>query len=510
MDEAIIGVSVDPDQLEVRPNHKRWLRLRLVGVFVSTMQCAGLIALSYHRWTRFALASDFAYYAQAWHRIGTGRLNPYSSVYPFNYPNYGHAFVRGHFELVMWPLSLMHPLWSSPFFLLVVQATALSSITLVTYLWAVDILSVHWPELRWPQVALAGAVMLSVAANPYFYSSATFDFHLEEISVVFLLLAAWSLWKGRDVRGVLFGLVALTFGGPVALYVLGIGVACIIALPRRRGGIILAALGLVWLLILSALNLDIESHVGTHYGYLIGKPNAPDDLSAFSLAFGLVLHPRTALHVFRLRWHQVYKMVASAGLLGLATPFGLVMAVFVLVPNALNLDPGFISDKASFQSMAAIPFVLLGSLSTGIWLARRFGRVVGLLALALVLLQTSYVSVSVLSEFGAQHPEVDTRSAAVLARSLRQIPSSAEVISSIGVMGRFGARSYVYPISYPQQIFPLRSREVVFVLQDDPGRSRYVALTIGAQLLQRTGHVAVYRWRPPAGIPSVTLASLPR
>lgn len=509
MEAGTVAVA-SPASTEALDRSAGWVPLRLIGVAVCAAQLSVLIAWSYHLWSRFALATDVVYYAQAWHRIGTGHLNPYSSIEPYNYPNYGHAFIRGHFELVMWPLSLLHLVWSSPFALLVIQDLALAGIALVTYLWAIDIIRARWSSPTWVPVSLALLILAALVFNPYFYETASFDFHLEDTATLFLVLAAWSLWKGQEWRALTFAFVTLLFGGPVALYVVGIGLAAAVVAGRRRGGLMVAGLGCAWLLILSALNMDVESHIGTHYGYLIGRPNAPDNLSVITLALNLLIHPANALHVLRLRAYRVYSFLASGGLVGVLSPWGFLLAVTVLLPNALNSYDGFISVKGSFQSLAAVPFIVIGSVVVGLWVAKRFGGLASGAVLLLAVSQVTYVAVSLWPGFRSQWPVFTPSDAKVLSTTLHHLPSSAEVIGSPAVLGRFGARQFIYPAVYGgTQVFPVKAKEVVFILADDPDRSRYLAESLHAELIGHSARIDVFRWRPPAGTRTVNVVDAP-
>jgi hypothetical protein len=78
------------------------------------LQFGALIVLSVHIFNRFNLGIDFADFSSAWTEIGQGHLDPSSTISGFPY-------LQNHFELVMWPLALLHPLFHSSFVLLVTQ-----------------------------------------------------------------------------------------------------------------------------------------------------------------------------------------------------------------------------------------------------------------------------------------------------------------------------------------------------------------------------------------------------
>lgn len=480
--------------------------MHLVGTAAAVVQLAGLLEWSRHLWSSYALTTDFALYDQAWQRIAGGHLDPYSTIYPYFYPHYGYPFVRNHFELAMWPLALLHLISSSSFTLLVVQDVALAGTVLVTYLWCTDVLRRYWPLPSWPQLLLALVVLAALVTNPFVYETASFDVHLQAPATLFLVLAGRDLWKGHHRRGVLLAAIALTFGAPIALYVVGLGLAAAVSRAHRPAGVAVIGIGLAWLGLAGSLHVDIGSHVGGSYGYLIGRPGA-HDLSVLTLGAGLAKHPAAAVHVLATRWHAIYQFVASGGGFGVFSPWGLALAVTVLVPNALNVNPAFISDPIAFQSFAAVPFVLVGSLLFGLWLVRtRLGRPAGVLVLIVACVQIAVVAGSILPGIESQWPVMNAKEAATLSAASSHIPSSAEVIASVGVIGRFAGRRYVYPQVYPEQQFPVHGRTVYFVFYDDPSRANDVREVLRAQPVDRAGSVAVFEWHPPKGTRTVDLS----
>lgn len=503
-DEADLDLSIDTDKgPDADSNATDWRRWKVLGLAGSTLQLLGLLGWTYFKWSRYTLGQDFATFDQAWTRIGTGHLDPYSSVNPYYYPHYGYPFIRNHFELIMWPLSLLHVLWGSSFVLLAVQDISVAGIVLVTYLWILNLLRDRWSRLYGFRMAVPIAVLAALLINPYSYETVSFDFHLQAPAVLFLVLAARDLSRGRTVQAIIFAVVTLSCGGPVSLYVVGVGLAAAATrTPRWPGGAV-AALGAAWLLTVGAFDVDIGSHIGTHYGYLIGRPNGSDTLSAFALAGGILAHPATTLHVLRVRSYHIYRYIASSGGLGVLSPWGLFLAAVVLIPNALNSNPYFISDKTGFQSLAAIPFVFVGTVSFWLWISRRIPRGASLAALGVVGAQIGFIAVSVLSQFSAQWPILSGSDAATLRQV--HIASSAEVVASIGVIGRYGGREWVYPVFQATQIVPVKRADIVFILKDDPQHTQFLTTQLGATVVGHSAHIDIVDWRPPDGLTDITI-----
>jgi uncharacterized membrane protein len=483
----------------------RWLRLIGIGVF--GLQFIGLILWTYREWCRFGVGSDFAVYNQAWSRIGGGNLNPYLSVYAYHYPHYGYPFIRNHFELITWPLSLFHVIFPSSFTLLLIQDVALAGALFATYCWALDVIRKYHPTKWIPQVALAIVVLVGLLIDPFTYVTATEGFHLQPIATLFLVLAAKDIWSARYRRSVVFVVLTLTCGVPVSLYVIGIGLIALLSRDHRRVGLVVVAIGCLWLAVFGSLNLDIGSHVGTNYGYLLGRSNVPDSLSVFALLGGLVVHPSIWLNILRSRWDSIYRFIASSGGIGILSPWGLIPAATVLLPNALNANPGFVSAAGAFQSYPALPFVFIGSLIVGLWLSRsRLGLPAGIAALLIAAIQIIWMATSFLPD-AYNVPVLGVGDAKVLTRVLAQIGPSTEVIATSWISGRFSGRQFIYPKQFATQKFPVQSSEVVFVFADDTEAGRYVGQILHAQMLEVGANVDAFKWFPPRGTVSVTVSS---
>ena len=159
------------------------IALVLVGA-----QLAGLILYSWYLYRRFDLLEDFAHNAQAWYLIGHGQLLPLDTVRIPTTP-----FLRDHFDLVMWPLSLLHVLSGSPFWLLVVQDVAVASAELITLRWVWSLLTRHLDRHRTAAGLLALVVLM---ANAWWYETVSFDVHLTPLGLP--LLVAVGYWHCRN------------------------------------------------------------------------------------------------------------------------------------------------------------------------------------------------------------------------------------------------------------------------------------------------------------------------
>ena len=217
---------------DLRDQNRTYRALRIGGAVVLALWVIGLAAFSTALYHRNFLGEDFATYNQAWTLIGQGHLNPYDTVF-------GFPFVKSDFELIIWPLAIVHLVLPYSAVLLWIQDAAVAGSGLIAYLWALEYLE-HRKVNQWVVVGVAAAVLLATVANPGTYSTLSFDVHLEPISTFFALLAARQFWRGRPRWGWVWVGVVLLCGSFAALMVVGLGVSALLARPdTRRSGVLL-------------------------------------------------------------------------------------------------------------------------------------------------------------------------------------------------------------------------------------------------------------------------------
>ncbi len=517
---------------------RRWTALATGGmrpfwmavVVVLGMQLLGLLAYSTFLYHRFDLTDDFGTYSQAWWLIGHGHLNPVDTIQAPPYP-----FWQSHFELALWPLALLGRLWSSPLQLLWLQDLAIVATETVTLLWVARICENRILRRR----SLAGGVALvALVWNPWWYQVASFDVHFEVLGLPFVVWSAYALWRGRPRVSLVAGAVALLFGDVVSVIVVGVAIAGLLSRRVRRDSGVrwpgaLGALSLGWLALIALVGGNKGSGIVANYGSLVGaSPRA----TSVSVLRALVLHPGHAIHRLLHRRDAMGRVVASAGLLGVVTPWGLLVAIGVLGPAALNANPLFLSPVIAFQTVAVVPFVFVGTvmvlvrIGTGPELpaaahriptdrsgATRRRRTVVALGLALAVSVLSLVqSIPLYTSIRTDWWRVDASTAASLRVVLPLVPPGAEVVASQGVIGRFAQRRSVYPFLASPQAFPVTEPVVVFVVVPSQGiesvsppaaRSAVSALTSrdhARVLFDRSG-VDVLVWHPPPGVHTIVL-----
>jgi uncharacterized membrane protein len=491
---------------------RRWKWLRVAGAVVMGLWCIGLVAYSTTIYHHDYLGEDFATYNQAWTLIGQGHLNPYDTIYHF-------PFFKGDFELIVWPLALVHLVYPGSVALLWIQDLAVAGSGFVVFLWIVDYLErrrVPW----WSAAGVASVVLAVLVASPGAYQILFSDFHMEPISTLFVLLAGRDLWSGRHRRAWIWVVMALTCGTFAAITLVGLGISALLAgrETRRQGALVVAA-AIGWLALISVLGASSGSGITT-YAHLVGRRTLSGPTGIAILISGLLVHPTRVIDQLYERLTSMYVLVKQVGVVGLASAWGFGVPVVVMVTNALSANTALINQ--GFQNAAVYPFVLVGSVMVLVWTAQRFHHGwIPAIAVALV------VTVQALT-YGVGLAPANLRSgispigeaqATQIRRVLALAPADAEVISTISIMGRFCSRPYCYWF-YPNGSFPVQNREVVFVFDpaaenqipeakaaDDIGAIAFVRDRLHAHILVNANGITALVWRPPAGTTSINVAT---
>jgi hypothetical protein len=478
-----------------------------------------MIAWSGHLYARFDLSTDFGVFYQAWHQIAHGDLNPYSTLNPHNYPHYGYPFWRNHFELLMWPMALLWFVYPHGIVLLWVQDLAIAGATLVAFFWSCEILERHWSGGRGGIRGVALGSLVVLFANPWTWWSASFDFHLQALATLIVLLAGRDLWRGRRRMWVWVGILLLC-GNVSVSYLVGLGITGLLMSRRtRRTGAALVALSVGALAVIGAIG-GSEGTLISNYAYLAGAgPGQAAGLG--SILGGIVSHPGRALRMLKSRLEVIYYILAASGLVGIVAPIGLGIGLVVLISNELNGSPVFASPDASFQSLPVYYFVLVGTVAGLAWLARRHLARAKALTVALgavLLVQALVLSALWLPRARSAFSNVGSAAAAQLEAISGRIPPGAEVVASQGVVGRFSGRRLAYPfldIYDNGQTVPVYGSSVYFVLAPSEGIEyatasqtlsavAFLQRDLHAAELSRSAGIYAFRWTRPRGISSIT------
>ncbi len=494
-----------------RSRRSSWSRFRWTGSAVLALWAVGLGALSSFVYHRVFLGEDFAIYNQAWTLIGQGHLNPYETVY-------GLPFVQSNFELIIWPLALLHLVIPQPVVLLWVQDLALAGAGIVTFVWITEYLERRQVR-RGVGIGIAVAALVVIMVNPGVYRSLQFDIHMEPLATFFLVLAGRDLWHGRTRRAWAWVAVVLLCGSFGAIMVVGLGVSALLAgRETRRAGVLMVAAGLAWTVLISALHANQGSGLSL-YAYLAGRPTLSGGGGVALILAGIVTHPWRVVDQLNRRLGDAYALIKPVGVVGLANAWGFGVPVTVMTVDALNSRPDFLTD--SYQNFAVFPFVLLGTVMVLVWLAQwlSWGWIVSAVVGALVLAQAlAYGLTASPTSVRWTTSQVSPAMAAQLRTALARTPADAETIVTLQVMGRFCGRQWCF-FFYPDGARPVHSRDVVFVfatpiesLTTQAGSAyaiAYVRDTLHARVLVDADGVAAFDWTPPPGTSYVTVPTSP-
>ena len=341
-------------------------------------------------------------------------------------------------------------------------------------------------------------VTLLLVLTPWSWYTIGFDFHFEAFTALFGLLAARSLWAGR-YRGLLLWLplTLLSCAAAGALLAIALGLVSLVSRGvARRVALAVLVVGVGWLTLAASLGAMRFGglHLGAMYGYLSANPREQFGLP--NLLGGLVANPVRAFDMFNTNVGYVAGYIASAGVIGLWSRWGLLVAAIVLLPSSINADPDFIHFAQAFQSWPAVVFLVVACVLT---LQRLAGKAVHSHRVIYVFGGCSVaLAATVTGLFVGHIPSYIERVSPAAARELsglqRHIPAGAEVIASQGVIGRFGAGhvAFSYWGTGLPETYAVVASPVIFILapvqgtaEGIPEATRQAITYVGTRLRAR-------------------------
>jgi hypothetical protein len=486
-------------------------RWRLAAGVVLGGQLAWLLAQSAGIFGRFALTSDFALFYQAAHQIAGGTLSPAGTIYR------SAPFLTNHFELIIYPLSLLVLIDRSGMALLFAQDLATVGAELVVFWWVGDILSERWRAGPKGRHTVAAGALAVLALDPWIWWANAFDVHLEAFATLFVVLAARAFWH-RRWTGWVWLVAALSCGTVEAAALLGLGLflLCSGRDRWRRGAAVLAATA-AWIVSWNAAGFDLGSQLGANYRYLTGSSNA----SLGAVAVGALRHPVTVTAHLSHRVRDLWRFLGGSGFLGIASAPGLAMVLAVFVPGALNLSPYVVAPQSSFQVLPLLLFVPVGSVLLCCWLVARretWCRALALVAGLAAVVQVVVLSVLWIPQVPKEFLQVTPAGARVLTTIAARTPTGAEVVSSNGFVGRFAGRRWIYTdfgpapgVAVRDEPVPVHARVLELVLsprqgiyQGPPAVTAAAIAELrhrpGVSVLAQGAGITAFVWRAPPGV----------
>ena len=434
------------------------------GVIVIGLWFVGLVTFSTILYGRNFVGQDFGTYNQAWSLHRTGPSQPLRDRLR------GLTFLKSDFELIMWPLALLHLVFPSSLTLLSIQDIRVAGTGLVTYLWIVDYLPEEETAMdrrrRRRRRGPGGD-----RGEPRGLSDPPVRFPHGTAQRVLPRARGRDLWHGRGWRAWIWVGLTLLCGSFATVTLIGLGLSAVLAgRDSRRQGVQIIVVALAWSVLISLIGANAGSGIDVSYSYLAGRNTLHGASGLVVLVVGMVTHPSRVIDQLHHRLGAIYTLMKPVGVIGLASAWGFGVPFVVLTCNALSAQYGFIFEP--FQSAAAFPFLLFGTVTVLVWLAQRFkyGWAPGLLVGLLLTVQA--LTYGVTTSPGTVRWAIDQvtpGASSQLDRALALTPTRAEVFAAHGIMGRFSARPSVYFLK-SGHTYPVSEREVVFVI--DPAHDR--------------------------------------
>ena len=425
-----------------------------------------------------------------------------------------YPYLDDHFGLLLYPMALVYAVFPHGILLLWFQDLASIGAEVVVVLWVAEIVGRRMPESdtgrAGPAIVLGGAVLL--LADPWFYTSILFDFHLNAFAALFLVLAARDAWNGRLTRSGIFAVALLLCGDTGGLYLAGLGLSMVIgAKGARRFGAMALVVGAGWVVIVHVLAVN-QSHVlVSSYTYLVtGSPLVPGTVTVFTVSRALLEHPHRWIQMLWGRKRIIYEVVIPSGVIGAVGPWALGTDFTVFFIQSIAYPLTFLVD--GFDVIAGLLVVLASSamaISAMAFSPRRALRIGAVVLGSGMLVQSVILAGIKIPQQFDYFLSISAPEAAALNRGLSETPSQAEVIATWGVMGRFSNRQWDYPLYAGVEADPVRAETVVFVLteaglEDDPPSTvsaiaAYAENRLHAKVLVHSSGVTVLEWHPPKG-----------
>lgn len=477
-------------------------RIRNAGYFLLLLQLVALLIWSTLVYHRYALTYDYSVYHQAWYEIAHGNLNPYDNIQ-------GFPFWQLHGEFIFWPLALFYWVWPHDVMLLWIQDAALVGAKAVAFTWICEMVAKRRVGGHATWLIAIGLLLLIV--NPWTWYAVAWDYHSEQVAVLFLLLLLRDLANGRRRAWAWAGAI-LVCGDVAVTYVVGAGIgAAAYNRKSRRRGLMIACTGAVAFVTLSLIHANLGSGHGLQtYDYLAGV-TAGSMPSATTLVKGVLTHPLVTLQTMASKGGDILANLAPSGFVGLF--FVPVLPVVAIVLLANNLYPGLLFAAPGFQSLPIYILLPVGTVGVLAW-AVRHHKIMTFLLAGMVAVQAIFWTAVWAPRVPGDWLRVPAATAATLSAVQARIPGNAEVIVSQGVSGRFSSRTNIIPVMGPSKL-PVQA-DTWFIIVPTVGIETETTASamafidelagpIGARLVIHANGVWAFRWRPPSGVTTVTV-----
>jgi uncharacterized membrane protein len=233
-----------------------------------------------------------------------------------------------HFEPILFPVSLLYFIWSSPKTLLVLQTLIVASGAFPAFWLA---------RLRLRNELAAVAIALVYLLYPAQQQATIFEFHAVTFTASLLLFTLYFMYTRRTVWLFVFAILSMACKEEIPLVIAFFGLWSIIFQKRWRTGLglVLLAIGWVGLTFLAYRHFSPTGHplLASRYAYLGNGP--------VEIVRNILLHPRSMIYQHVLEHnHLLYLriLLSPVGYLPLLAPWILVLAVPSIAINLFSSD----------------------------------------------------------------------------------------------------------------------------------------------------------------------------
>ncbi len=344
-----------------------WLAMAVVTVAV-TVFCAYFIALMLARQNAYLTnAEDTGIMDQAiWNTLHGQILHQTicNIVSDTNcYSPGGVMRFAIHFEPILFPVSLLYLLWSTPKTLFVVQ-------TIVVGLGAYPAFWLARLRLRseWAAVVIALLYLLYPAQQ----QAVVYDFHAVTFTAALLLFTLYFMYTRKTTLMFTFAILSMACKEEIPLVIMMFGLWSCVFQRRWKSGLGQAALGAGWFVLAVSV---IMPHFSPDGQPMLESRFAIMGDGPLQIALFILLHPIYIIKQYVLEsQHREYLRIlfAPAAYLPLLAPWVLVLALPSLAINLLSSDPQMYSGLFQYNAeiVPILIFATIEALVLLLWITR--------------------------------------------------------------------------------------------------------------------------------------------
>lgn len=266
-----------------------------------------------------------------------------------------------HFEPILFPISLLYWLWSTPKLLLILQ-TVVVGIGAYPAFWLA--------RLRLRNELAAVAIAVLYLFYPAQQQAIVYDFHAVTFTASLLLFTLYFMYTRRTAWLFVFAILAMACKEEIPLVIMMFGLWSMLFQRRWKSGAVLAGMGILWFVVATVV---IMPHFSPTGHALLESHYANKGIGATLL--DIVKHPGNALKQYVLEsQHRAYLriLLAPAAFLPLFAPWVLVLALPSLAIILLSSDPQYYTGLFHYNAeiVPVLIFATIEALVLILWIVQ--------------------------------------------------------------------------------------------------------------------------------------------